>query len=72
VPIIRLVDAGMAPKIAEYVCFALARITRGLDRFAPYPRGVLEAPGDHGDAAPVRPDAEKARRTADRRRARAT
>jgi glyoxylate/hydroxypyruvate reductase A len=42
VPIIRLVDAGMAPKIAEYVCFALARITRGLDRFAPYPRGVRD------------------------------
>jgi glyoxylate/hydroxypyruvate reductase A len=32
-PIIRLVDVGMAAKIAEYVCFALARITRGLDRF---------------------------------------
>ncbi|HYC36074.1 MAG TPA: glyoxylate/hydroxypyruvate reductase A [Usitatibacter sp.] len=38
-PIIRLVDAGMASKIAEYVCFAVARITRGLDRFAPPPRG---------------------------------
>lgn len=38
-PILRLVDAGMAPKIAEYVCFALARITRGLERFAPPPRG---------------------------------
>src|SRR5688572_15978992 len=34
-PILRLVDAGMAEKIAEYVCFALARIARGLDRFAP-------------------------------------
>jgi len=32
-PILRLVDAGMAPKMAEYVCFYLARITRGLDRF---------------------------------------
>lgn len=32
-PILRLVDAGMAPKMAEYVCFFLARITRGLDRF---------------------------------------
>jgi len=39
VPIIRLVDAGMAPKIAEYACFAIARIARGLDRFAPPPRG---------------------------------
>jgi glyoxylate/hydroxypyruvate reductase A len=32
-PVLRLVDAGMAPKMAEYVCFFLARITRGLDRF---------------------------------------
>jgi len=32
-PILRLVDAGMAPKMAEYVCFYIARITRGLDRF---------------------------------------
>lgn len=32
-PIVRLVDAGMAPKMAEYVCFFIARITRGLDRF---------------------------------------
>jgi glyoxylate/hydroxypyruvate reductase A len=32
-PILRLVDAGMAPKMAEYVCFFVARITRGLDRF---------------------------------------
>ena len=38
-PIIRLVDAGMAPRIAEYVCFAIARITRGLDRFGPPPHG---------------------------------
>ncbi len=33
VPLFRLIDAGMAPKMAEYVCFFLARITRGLDRF---------------------------------------
>jgi glyoxylate/hydroxypyruvate reductase A len=39
VPIVRLVDAGMAAKIAEYACFAIARITRGLDRFAPPPHG---------------------------------
>ena len=32
-PVLRLVDAGMAPKMAEYVCFYIARITRGLDRF---------------------------------------
>jgi glyoxylate/hydroxypyruvate reductase A len=32
-PLVRLVDAGMAPKMAEYVCFYIARITRGLDRF---------------------------------------
>jgi glyoxylate/hydroxypyruvate reductase A len=32
-PVIRLVDAGMGPKMAEYVCFFIARITRGLDRF---------------------------------------
>jgi glyoxylate/hydroxypyruvate reductase A len=41
-PIVRLVDAGMAVKIAEYVCFAIARITRGLDRFAPPPHGVRD------------------------------
>ena len=41
-PIIRLVDAGMAPKIAEYVCFAIARIARGLDRFAPPPQGARD------------------------------
>jgi len=41
-PIVRLVDAGMAPKIAEYVCFAIARITRGLDRFAPAPHGLRD------------------------------
>jgi glyoxylate/hydroxypyruvate reductase A len=35
VPLLRLVDVGMGAKIAEYVCFALARITRGLDRFEP-------------------------------------
>jgi glyoxylate/hydroxypyruvate reductase A len=32
-PVFRLVDAGMGPKMAEYVCFFIARITRGLDRF---------------------------------------
>lgn len=32
-PVLRLVDAGMAPKMAEYVCFFIAKITRGLDRF---------------------------------------
>src|SRR5688572_7548246 len=41
-PIVRLVDAGMAVKIAEYVCFAIARITRGLDRFAPPPHGLRD------------------------------
>jgi glyoxylate/hydroxypyruvate reductase len=42
IPIVRLVDAGMAAKIAEYVCFAIARITRGLERFAPPPRGLRD------------------------------
>ncbi len=32
-PVVRLVDAGMATVMAEYVCFAIARITRGLHRF---------------------------------------
>lgn len=32
-PVLRLVDAGMGPKMAEYVCFFIARITRGLDRY---------------------------------------
>src|SRR5258706_331556 len=41
-PIVRLVDAGMAVKIAEYVCFAIARITRGLDRFAQPPHGLRD------------------------------
>ncbi len=41
-PIVRLVDAGMAAKIAEYVCFAIARITRGLERFAPPPHGLRD------------------------------
>ena len=41
-PIVRLVDAGMATKIAEYACFAIARITRGLDRFAPPPLGLRD------------------------------
>jgi len=54
-PILRLVDAGMAPKMAEYVCFYIARITRGLDRFggpdalrdwnADRPRGTPPAVG---------------------------
>jgi glyoxylate/hydroxypyruvate reductase A len=35
VPLLRLVDVGMGAKIAEYVCFAIARITRGLERFGP-------------------------------------
>ena len=34
-PIVRLVDAGMAVKMAEYVCFYIARHTRGLHRFGP-------------------------------------
>ncbi|MGH6609426.1 MAG: 2-hydroxyacid dehydrogenase [Burkholderiaceae bacterium] len=34
-PIVRLVDAGMAVRMAEYVCFAIARVTRGLERFGP-------------------------------------
>ena len=34
-PIVRLVDAGMAVRMAEYVCFAIARTTRGLERFGP-------------------------------------
>lgn len=41
-PIVRLVDAGMGARIAEYVCFALARITRGLERFAPPPSGLRD------------------------------
>jgi glyoxylate/hydroxypyruvate reductase A len=41
-PIIRLVDAGMASKIAEYTCFAIARITRGLERFGPPPNGLRD------------------------------
>ena len=41
-PIVRLVDAGMATRIAEYTCFAIARITRGLDRFAPFPNGLQD------------------------------
>jgi glyoxylate/hydroxypyruvate reductase A len=34
-PIVRLVDAGMAVRMAEYACFAIARATRGLERFGP-------------------------------------
>ena len=42
IPIVRLVDAGMGAKIAEYVCFAIARFTRGLQRFAPPPSGLRD------------------------------
>jgi glyoxylate/hydroxypyruvate reductase A len=51
-PIVRLVDAGMAARIAEYVCFAIARITRGLDRFGPPPHGSRDwnAPRSVDDA----------------------
>jgi glyoxylate/hydroxypyruvate reductase A len=54
-PILRLVDAGMGPKIAEYVCFAIARITRGLERFAPPPNGLRDwnASRPRGDAPVV-------------------
>ena len=34
-PIVRLVDASMAARMAEYVCFAIARTTRRLERFGP-------------------------------------
>lgn len=34
-PIVRLVDAGMAARMAEYTAFAIARATRGLERFGP-------------------------------------
>jgi glyoxylate/hydroxypyruvate reductase A len=52
-PIVRLVDAGMGAKIAEYVCFAIARITRGLDRFAPPPLGSRDwDAGSPRDEAP--------------------
>lgn len=54
-PIVRLVDAGMGAKIAEYVCFAIARITRGLERFGPPPAGLRDwdAPRPRGDAPVV-------------------
>jgi glyoxylate/hydroxypyruvate reductase A len=54
-PILRLVDAGMAPKIAEYACFAIARITRGLERFGPPPAGLRDwnASRPRGDAPVV-------------------
>ena len=54
-PILRLVDAGMAPKIAEYVCFAIARIVRGLERFGPPPGGLRDwnASRPRGDAPVV-------------------
>src|SRR5258705_5068199 len=32
-PVVRLVDAGMATLIAGYVCFSVSRLTRGLHRF---------------------------------------
>lgn len=57
-PILRLVDAGMAARMAEYVCFYIARITRGLHRFGPpiglrdwnadRPRGASPAVGVMG------------------------
>jgi glyoxylate/hydroxypyruvate reductase A len=52
VPIVRLVDAGMGAKIAEYVCFAIARITRGLEQFGPPPHGLRDwnAPRPRGDS----------------------
>ena len=55
VPIVRLVDAGMGAKIAEYVCFAIARITRGLHRFAPPPAGLRDwnAPRPRGEVPTV-------------------
>jgi glyoxylate/hydroxypyruvate reductase A len=54
VPIVRLVDAGMGAKIAEYVCFAIARITRGLERFAPPPAGLRDWNASRlRDAAPT-------------------
>ena len=55
VPIVRLIDAGMGAKIAEYVCFAIARITRGLERFAPPPTGLRDwdAPRPRNEAPTV-------------------
>lgn len=48
VPVIRLVDAGMAPKMAEYVCYHVARITRGLDRFGPHAGHDWSSEGPRG------------------------
>jgi glyoxylate/hydroxypyruvate reductase len=54
VPIVRLVDAGMGAKIAEYVCFAIARMTRALERFAPPPAGLRDWNASRPrDAAPT-------------------
>ncbi|MGH7499210.1 MAG: 2-hydroxyacid dehydrogenase, partial [Gemmatimonadales bacterium] len=54
IPIIRVIDAGMAPKIAEYVCFALARLTRGLERFGgPSPLKDWNADRPRGSAPMV-------------------
>jgi glyoxylate/hydroxypyruvate reductase len=39
-PVFRLVDAGMAPKMAEYVCFYVAQFTRGLARFVRHESGT--------------------------------
>ena len=51
-PILRLVDAGMAVKMAEYVCFFIARITRGLHRFGPPPSGLRDWNADRPRGAP--------------------
>lgn len=51
-PILRLVDAGMAVKMAEYVCFFIARITRGLHRFGPPPAGLRDWNADRPRGAP--------------------
>ncbi|MCX7901641.1 MAG: hypothetical protein N2483_05020 [Burkholderiaceae bacterium] len=40
VPVLRILDPQAPSQVAEYVCFALARLTRGLHRFAPYPRNA--------------------------------
>ena len=50
-PVLRLVDAGMAPKMAEYACFFIARITRGLDRFGG-PQSVRDWNVDRPRGAP--------------------
>ncbi|MCX8005050.1 MAG: hypothetical protein N2688_08845 [Burkholderiaceae bacterium] len=40
VPVLRMLDPQAPAHVAEYVCFTLARLTRGLHRFAPYPRNA--------------------------------